>query len=374
MILKHNFQMIKKGWWLIAVVTLLAWVISLGISYTARPMYRTYASFIVSPNPNLTSSRDVLSSLDTLNNESVISTYADILNSSRIFNDSVRVLALDQEELSDYQPEVNINQDSKILELSVEGPNPEIAALLTNNIGQNAIIYIKGAYQVFDMTFLDQAVTPEKPFRPQPLRDGSMAAGIGFLVGILLAVMIETISAPLELLRERLTVERISNAFTQRHFRRCVEQELASNLVEPMSLGIIDLEGLEELIDGLPEMVLSRLLQEITAILRNLLRGNDVVGRWGQAGYAILLPTTPGLPARHTLERIRQMLSKPIKFDDGWDAITMTPSIGLSTRQTGDETATQLISNAELALELARESDTQKTVIYPNRESQEDIQ
>jgi diguanylate cyclase (GGDEF)-like protein len=372
-ILRHNVQMIKKGWWLVAVVTLLFWVISLSISYTAKPMYRAFATFIVSPNPNLTSSRDVLSSLDTLGNDSVISTYADILNSNRIFNDTVAVLNLGEEDLDGYEPSVTINQDSNILELSVSGPDPEMVAVLTNNIGQNAIIYIKGTYQVFDMTFLDQAIVPQKHVSPQPLRDGGIAAGIGFLVGILLAVGSETIRVPLELLRERMTVDQVSNAFTQRHFRRCVESELASNLVDPMSLGIIDLAGLEDLIDVVPEGVLCRLMQEITAILRNLLRGNDCVGRWGHSGYAILLPATPGLAAQHTLERIRQMLSKPIAVADGWDAITMEPSIGLSTRQTGDETATMLIRNAELALEQARESDTQKTVIHPGNEGQEDI-
>lgn len=367
MILRHYFQMIKTGWWFIVVTMLISWAAALGVSYIAQPMYQARATFIVSPNPNLTSSRDVISSLDTLDSESIISTYADILSSNRVLEDAIRKLNLEAEDVKGYVNRVNVQPNSNILELLVEGPDPTMSALLANNVGQNAINYIKGIYQIFDIAFLDQAQEPVKPFSPVPLRDGGIAAGIGLVAGIVLVVVVETIRIPLETLRERAVTDRVSQAYTERHFRRCIEQEMARNKEDPISLGLIDLEGLHDLVEVLPEQVLSRLMQKVTNILRKQLYGTDIVGRWGKTGYAVLLLSTPGTAAMRTLERIRLVLSEPLSFDPTWDAVELYPSVGIATRLTEDETASVLIQHAEAALERAAGGGggaDNKTVIY----------
>jgi diguanylate cyclase (GGDEF)-like protein len=359
--------MIKTGWWFIVVTMLISWAAALGVSYIAQPMYQARATFIVSPNPNLTSSRDVISSLDTLDSESIISTYADILSSNRVLEDAIRKLNLEAEDVKGYVNRVNVQPNSNILELLVEGPDPTMSALLANNVGQNAINYIKGIYQIFDIAFLDQAQEPVKPFSPVPLRDGGIAAGIGLVAGIVLVVVVETIRIPLETLRERAVTDRVSQAYTERHFRRCIEQEMARNKEDPISLGLIDLEGLHDLVEVLPEQVLSRLMQKVTNILRKQLYGTDIVGRWGKTGYAVLLLSTPGTAAMRTLERIRLVLSEPLSFDPTWDAVELYPSVGIATRLTEDETASVLIQHAEAALERAAGGGggaDNKTVIY----------
>jgi hypothetical protein len=48
--------------------------------------------------------------------------------------------------------------------LSVEGPDPQVAALLANNMGQNGLNYINGLYQVYTLSFLDQRKRRANPF------------------------------------------------------------------------------------------------------------------------------------------------------------------------------------------------------------------
>jgi capsular polysaccharide biosynthesis protein len=55
-----------------------------------------------------------------------------------------------------------VQPDSNILVRLVEGPNPQVAASLANNMGQNGLNYINGLYQVYTLSFLDQAAGAEQ--------------------------------------------------------------------------------------------------------------------------------------------------------------------------------------------------------------------
>ena len=363
MILRQYLRMMQKLWWAVAVCVLIGWCIALLISYNTVPLYRASATFLVYPNANLTSSRDMVTSLDTLDRKSVSSTYANILSSVRVFEETVRKLKLDPKQVVDYRDYAIVQTDSNILELTVEGNDPTMASLLANNIGQIGINYIKGIYQVFDISFLDQAVDPSEPFLPNPLRDGGIAAGIGLIVGMLLVVISETIRIPLEALRDRFIRDKVSGAFTQTHFRACIERELAQNQADPMSLALLELEGLEDLVGALPELVLTGLLHKVTSMLHDQLRGNDLVGRWNNTTFSILLIATPGTAATRTLERIRLTFMEPIEIEAAGERIKLNPVAGVASRHE-DETTERLIQRAVGALEKASQSEDHRTVLF----------
>lgn len=359
MIIRNFFNMIQHGWRWIVMVTLTAWVISLAISYHTVPQYRSNATFLIYPNANLVSSRDVVTSLDTLSGESVSGTYLEIFNSTRVFKDTIQKLQLDETLMDTYRVEAVVTGGSNI-SLSVSGPDPQTAAFLANNIGQNGINYIKSIYQVFDITFLDQASEPSEPYMPRTLQNGAIAAGIGLLVGILLVTLSEVARVPLEALRERAITDRSSSAYTRKHFVHLIEQEVARSPQAPLSLSLIHLRGLEDWVDALPEAVLSNLLRKVTDILHDQLRGNDEVGRWDRTTFSIFLPSTPATPALRTFERVLQALSEPIVVE-ATQAIQLNPAIGLATRAP-EETVSVLSGHAQEALEKARQSN--KIIAY----------
>jgi diguanylate cyclase (GGDEF)-like protein len=361
-VLRNFFRMIRNGWRLVAICTLLAWMISLAISYSTTPQFRSVATFLIYPNANLVSSRDVVTSLDTLSGKTVSNTYLEIFNSTRVYKDTIQRLELDPALMDTYKVSAAVTPGSNIA-LSVSGPDPEVAAFLANNVGQNGINYIKGIYQVFDIAFLDQASIPTTPYIPNTLENGGIAAAIGLLVGILVATLKEIVRAPLETLRERALIDRASSAYSLRHFRRLLEREMARSPGTPISLALIDLEGLGDLMGTLPDPVLSSLLRGVTSILRNLLRGNDIIGRWDQTIFAVMLPSTPATTAARTLERIMTALSDPLMIESTGDQISLAPVVGLASK-VEDETPTILVEHAQSALEKARDLD-RKMVFYP---------
>jgi diguanylate cyclase (GGDEF)-like protein len=348
--LRLYLRMLQRGWWIIVLSTLAALNVALVLAYTATPLYRASARFLVSPDPGLAeNSRDLVNSLQALDRRSIIATYAEVLSSNRLLTETGQQLGLAPETLTPYQVATVVLPEASILVLSVQGPDPVVAALLANNLGQQAIAYIRGLYQVFRIDFLDQAGVPLEPFQPQPLRDVSLAVLLGLAVGAVLAILSEQIRAPLDALRLRNRVDAASGAYTRRYFQRRMEETLLQHPGEMASLGLVELSGLHDLYDTLPLPVLHRILGQVTETLRKELRGNDLVGRWDNVRFAVFLPTTPTTAAQRTLQRIQQALARPVVLDPSGDEVRLEPRIGVGARLM-DEALGVVIEQAEAAL------------------------
>lgn len=351
-----SFKSIQREWRIPIIFTIIFWIAALIWSIATTPMYRATAKFLVYPNETLTSSRDVVSSLDTLDKRTISTTYADILDSNRVYQDTIDRLKLEPAALENVKVYSDVQIDTNILVLFVEGPDPQLITLLANNIGQNGISYIKSIYQVFDISFLDLAVEPDIPFQPKPLVDGLMAAGIGLGVGLIFILLRESLRVPLETLRERAITDKQSLAYTKKYIVKALTQELSKKKDEPLAFGLIQLQGLEDLIDGLPERITAVVMQNVVQRLHAMLRGNDIVARWDRLVFSVLLPSTPEMPAVKTFERLLQALEGPFEIETG-DVILLTPNAGLVIRRPED-TIDQVTQRGEEALNKANTGET----------------
>jgi len=357
--LRHYLRMLRQGWWIVALTALSALNIALVASYLATPLYRARARFLVSPNTALAvDSRDLVDSLQALDRRTIVSTYAEVLSSNRIFQDAGEELQLPPSILFQYGVTTVVLPEASILEMSVEGPDPQVAALLANTIGQHAIDYIKGLYQIYNIDFLDQARPPRRPFEPQATRDVSLAVALGGVAGAALAILREQMRAPLDALRRRSMIDSASAVYNRRYFQRRLEEELARSKTGVVSLGLVRLNGIQDLIETMPPVVTQQLLKHITKTLRNELRGNDSVGRWDDISFAVLLPATPGAAATRTLDRIRQALSQPIELERDGELVQLDPHAGVAAGQ-GNLPAKLLVERVESALEKAQQNGTQ---------------
>ena len=95
--MRFYMRIIRKGWWLILIAALAAVNFSLVYSYyLTKPTYEAVARFIVSPNIQNIESRDLVNSLEALDKRSIISTYAEVLNSREIITKTLNLLGMDQ--------------------------------------------------------------------------------------------------------------------------------------------------------------------------------------------------------------------------------------------------------------------------------------
>lgn len=358
------FRMLLRNWWLILLTAVVALAVSLTISYLAIPQFNAVARFIIVPSSSLTSGADVVRSLDTLDRRSVVATYAEVMNSSRILENAANFLNLDATAiLKDYSIRAVDLPDSSVLELTVSGPNPQLAAQLANAIGFQSITFTRSLNLIYELNFLDTAIPPELPFSPEPLRDGAVAVFLGLAVGAILAVLSEQIRVPIEAYRQRLRIDNETGIYNANYFTRLLEQEVDHNPDDILSISLVELNGLSDFLETLPPAGLQSLLVKVTNILRRELRGNDIIGRWNEITFAVMLPTTDGPASNRTFNRIYQALLQPIELLSYGVTIQLDPHIG-GAIYSNNISAHELLEKAQSSLEQARRDNVKPIYVW----------
>ncbi len=349
--LKLYLRMIKQSWWIILLTILIAVNVALISAYITQPIYQANARFSVSPSANLVGSdQDVLNSLEALDKRSIIQTYAEFLNSQSIYEETVKNMGLNPADLTKYTRTTVVLPDANILDLTFEGPDATLVATLANNTGQTAINHIQQLYKVYDINPLDPAVVSVVPIKPQPLRDAGVAAVLGLVLGVALAIVSEQIRIPLEAYRLKASLDPVSNVFTRRYIQHRLGELHSRETVEKYSIGLIRLNGLSDMVDTLPINIIQQLLRQVTAIFKKELRGNDMIGRWDDTTFVIVLPKTSEEAAARTMERIRATLQTPIELVNYGETIQLAPTVSVSSFHDG-ESAGYVTEQAEFALE-----------------------
>ena len=347
-------QMIRRGWWLVVLTALIALTVSLGASFLMTPQYEVVARFIITPGAVGDSSpQTILNGLNTINNQSVMETYAEVMNSGRIYDDALAFLQLQPSDIKDYSYKSTVTPSSSILELSVKGPDPKRAADIANAVGYQTINFTRRLNQVINLDFLDQAEPSSVPYSPQPLRNAALATALGLFGGLALVIMREQLRASIETFRQRTHLDSETGVYTRKYFSRLVEDELARHPEDVLSVGIVELGGLRDIVDTFPIAALQRILQRVTETLRKELRGNDVIGRWNNISFIVMLPNTPGVAANRIFERIHQVLSEAVKLDQFNIVINLDSHIG-GAEYGNQITAQELFEKSSSALEQAR--------------------
>jgi capsular polysaccharide biosynthesis protein len=362
--IKLYFRMLQKNWWLILLTAMAALTVSLTISYAAVPQYRAIARFIIVPSSSLTSGADVVRSLDTLDRRSVVATYAEVMNSIRILEGSAEFLGLDTTVITrDYIIRAVDIPDSSVLELTVSGPDPVMAAKLANAIGFQSITFTRSLNLIYELSFLDTAIPAQLPFSPEPLRDGVVAVVLGLACGAVLAILSEQIRVPIESYRQRLRIDSETGIYNAAYFSRLLEEDLSKDPDAMLSIGIVELTGLADYLGTIPPAGLQTLMVRVTEILRRELRGNDVIARWNETGFALMLPTTDGLAASRTFDRIYQALLQPVNLSVYGFSVNLDPHIGGAV-YSNSISAQELLAKSENSLEQSKRDSVKPIYVW----------
>ena len=346
---------LQRGWWIIVLLMVAAANFSLLISYLTPPVYETSSRFVVSPNASVYSnSWDIVSSLDTLDRRSIINTYKELLASPAVYATSPGIQHLNPAELeTKYNIVVVVVPDTNILKLTVDGPDPNAVVDIARAIGSEALDYINKLYPVYNFSVLDQPELPTSPIRPEPVKNAALALVVGAILGTGLAFSREQLQYSFERLRERSIIDTVSSAYNRVYFERKLREEVTLNPDTNLSLGIINLKGIEERMDVFPQATIDRVINKVTQILKSELRGRDIVGRWDSAQLSVLLPAAPSSAVESTFKRIQKYLEESFQLNEAGDIeIRLDPCIGVVSRNQF-ESSDALIERAKSAVEQA---------------------
>jgi diguanylate cyclase (GGDEF)-like protein len=136
---------------------------------------------------------------------------------------------------------------------------------------------------------------------------------VAILGGLLVALLGRSLADRARLASLTSTLERTArtDSLTGLYNRRALNEHLrrvasaARRRVEPLSVLMIDLDRFKETNDGFGHEAGDRVLCVVADCLRDVVRGDDVYGRWGGDEFLVVLPNTNDAGARKVAQRIR---------------------------------------------------------------------
>ncbi|HCD09047.1 MAG TPA: GGDEF domain-containing protein, partial [Thermoanaerobacter sp.] len=151
------------------------------------------------------------------------------------------------------------------------------------------------------------------------------------------------------------TKKSITDPLTKTYNRRYFNDALMENIMradetsEPVSLIMFDLDNFKLINDTYGHLVGDEVLKEVAKRIKNNVRSDDIVARFGGEEFAVILPKLTAEQAYMIAERIRnEVLSRPIRTDKGDIYVTITG--GVADYPEKADSAEKLISHADRAL------------------------
>ena len=189
--LREYFGIIKKRFWIIALITTIAIVVSGGISFfVLKPVYKAKTSLIV--NTEKTQETQVITGDQFSVTQKLAVTYGEIIKSRIVLEDVIKNLNLktSYEGLA-RQVTVSPVKDTQIISISVQDTNKEKARDIANEITKVFTKEAKRITKANDVQVIDKAILPKTPIKPNKIMNVSISAVLGMMVGLFVVFLIE---------------------------------------------------------------------------------------------------------------------------------------------------------------------------------------
>ncbi len=197
--LREYFDILKRGWWVIVAMLLLISGIGVYYSYAQTPIYESTTNFVVNPALRINETGDVLYSLDTLASRTTLATtYANVLASRTTVETAAAALGVSPVLMEDYVVSAVVLPDSNIIQLTVRGTSPDLAADLANAVGKTGEQNIRNLQEIYELRLVDTAVPNYEPVSPNHPIDITLSIMVGIAGGLAFVTLREILTQAFE--------------------------------------------------------------------------------------------------------------------------------------------------------------------------------
>lgn len=175
---------------------------------------------------------------------------------------------------------------------------------------------------------------------------------------------------------ERLANLGLTDPLTEVNNRRFFDQRLEEEIMRtmrgkaPLACLLIDVDHFKRINDTYGHQAGDSVLRQVAAVLRQHLRGQDVLARYGGEEFVALLSAASLKRAEVIAERIRMALEQRVFPLDRGDTLQITASIGVSVldpqQRQGEfkRLGVELVEHADQALYRAKETGRNRVVAF----------
>lgn len=157
--------------------------------------------------------------------------------------------------------------------------------------------------------------------------------------------------------RDRLTNASSRVAFDARLFH---EWNTLSRDGRPLALLLVEVDDFRRCFDELGQEGADKVLRQIAQIAESVLTRSDLLVRWGDHAFGVLLPDTEDAGALHMAERLRTGVEQAT-----WPDGPVTVSIGASSVMTnGDASPYELLTRSDRALSVGKGEGCNRSQLF----------
>ncbi len=370
--LRHYFKVVLRGWWLILPALLIAVSSALVFTYSQTPIYRTAATFVVSPSSAFSDVSEVIRGLDTLTKrDSILATYAHIATSDTIVKQVGREMGLDVEQRENLSVSSELVPPTNIIKIIVESDDPALAQTCADLVGQRTIEYINDLDEVYDMQPLDLAFTPLLPSKPNKVQTVMLATILGSIVGIAVAFLLEYLRSSGEAIADVSIIDSDTGIYNRHYFLQRLGGELsrAKRHRYPLSLALMNVERLDVIKDMHLPRLRNEALRRVGIFLKQYLREEDLVARFEGDTFAILLPDTSGPDAERLINKLHTRMEWSIfELEEASVKLNLSATSGVVAYEFSGTGRDELVARAEKALQHANDNGYGKVRLLEDNE------
>ena len=171
----------------VTIILLIAIFIVLGFIYSSFfvvPKYSSYTTVLLAQTANDTEAQEGITTTDITLNSKLISTYSELIKSTRVIRKVISNLGIyDTEESIRENIKVTAVADTEILKITVSNVEPQKAADIANEIVKVFTEEVKERYKIDNVSTVDIAEPSEVPSNVNLAKDIIIFGIVGLVIG-----------------------------------------------------------------------------------------------------------------------------------------------------------------------------------------------
>ncbi len=186
-------QVIRRRLWIILLMALTFVGLTFGFSYFQTPTYEASIKILVGQKRGNATPNDLGNELQGL--QQLTATMVEAVDTRPVAQGVIQTLDLSVSPET-FQRNLNAQQvaDTQFIEVSYEDPNPQRAQRIANTIGEvfsEKVSEVSPSASAISATVWEQAIVPDSPVSPNPVRNALLALILGLMVGVGLAFLLD---------------------------------------------------------------------------------------------------------------------------------------------------------------------------------------
>ncbi|NRD75838.1 sensor domain-containing diguanylate cyclase [Shewanella sp. VB17] len=163
-------------------------------------------------------------------------------------------------------------------------------------------------------------------------------------------------------------IDGLTQLNNRRYWQECMQKEFDRHkrYGDETTLVMFDIDDFKKVNDNYGHTIGDKVIQHISALLKQSLRETDSAGRYGGEEFSVVLAKTSAADSLVFAERLRKKIEETALVHEG-QSINVTVSIGICDIQDGIENSAQWLNLADEALYNAKESGRNKCVTHKQK-------